>query len=69
MQYAALSGAMLDAADDYSRQHILQQSFNGSNKFGTMKIVLAKGSSSHPGWINREMTCRAMMIVLARSVE
>ena len=36
----------------------IQQNFNGSNKLGIMKIVLANGSSSHPGWIMHEMTWR-----------
>ena len=34
----------------------LQFNFNDSNRLGTIKIVLAKGNSSHPVWIMHRMT-------------
>ena len=37
---------------------IFSNTVEGSNRLRTMKIVLAKGSSSHPGRIMHEMTCR-----------
>ena len=36
---------------------------------GPSKIVLAKGSSSHPGWILNKLTVRTVIIVQANSGE